>query len=88
MKYKITYKITIDAEREDTQDPIMWDNADKEVEELIDRPDIVNTGVVDSIEPCRFGDYLVYNCYPIKKGGTVAKIGLFYNNERSKVEKI
>ncbi len=47
-----------------------------------------NTGIVKSIDPCRYGDYLVYNCLPLKKDGTVAKVGLFYNNDRSTIEKL
>jgi len=45
-------------------------------------------GIVQSMKIGWDGETIQYICYPIKKNGEVAKVGLFYNNSSTVIEKL
>ena len=45
-------------------------------------------GIVNNIDISWDDERVQYNCYPTKKNGEVAKVGLFYNNSSTVIEKL
>lgn len=53
-----------------------------------DKREYERIGIVNNIDISWDGETIQYICYPIKKNGEVAKVGLFYNNSSTVIEKL